>query len=203
MKTDYFEIMVRQAQCSVKAAELLEKMLRDYQPQMISKWRQQMHAIEHSGDEIRHDALRKLAREFITPIERDDLISLIQILDDVTDAIDEIVIELYMFNITVLPPRARELADMMLSCVRSLERAVEEFRHYKKSEKLMPLIIEVNSMEGAADEVYIDAMRALFTSDDNSLMAIGMKAIYDCIESCCDLCEHAADVIESTVMNNT
>ena len=103
MRTDYFGIMSRQAECSLKAAELLETILKDYQPSKVAAWREDMHHIEHSADEVRHDALKRLAREFITPIERDDLLRLIQILDDVTDAIDEVVIELYMFNVARLP----------------------------------------------------------------------------------------------------
>lgn len=203
MKTDYFEVMARQAGCSLQAAELLEEILQSYEPGRVAAWREEMHHIEHSADGVRHDALKKLSREFITPIERDDLLRLIQILDDVTDAIDEVVIELYMFSVASLPVKVRELAQVMLGCVRSLAAAVSEFRHYKKPEKLLPLLIEVNTMESTADSAYIEAVRELFLTEKDALRAIGVKAIYDSLEGCCDLCEHAADVIESAVMNNT
>ena len=203
MRTDYFAIMSQQAEYSVKAAELLERILKEYQPSKTSAWRDEMHHIEQAADEVRHDALKQLAREFITPIERDDLLRLIQILDDVTDAIDEVVIELYMFNVARLPLKVHELSDVMVRCVRSLNAAVREFPQYKKSEKLPPLLIEVNTMESEADAAYIEAVRALFVTEKEPMRAFGVKAIYDCLEECCDLCEHAADVIESTVMNNT
>lgn len=32
---------------------------------------------------------------------------------------------------------------------------------------------------------------------------MGSKAVYDSLENCCDLCEHAADVIEQIIMKNT
>lgn len=202
-KTDYFDIMQRQTRTSLEAAELLQAILADYDPEKTGEQREKMHLLEHAGDEIRHEAMKKLSRDFITPIEQDDLISLVQILDDVTDAIDEVVIELYMYNIKSLPKETKHLADMMLSCVKALSAAAVEFGNFKKSKTLMELIIDVNTMEGQADDVYIEAVRALFVSEENSMHAFGVKAIYDSLESCCDLCEHAADVMESVIMNNT
>lgn len=202
-KTDYFELMQRQTRTSLEAAELLQSILNNYDIGKLGEQRENMHQIEHQGDEIRHDAMKKLARDFITPIEQDDLISLVQILDDVTDAIDEVAIELYMYNIQSLPKEIKHLADMMLSCVKALSAAAAEFKNFKKSQSLMKLIIDVNTVESEADEVYIEAVRALFAGEENSSHAFGVKAIYDSLESCCDLCEHAADVMESVIMNNT
>ena len=28
-------------------------------------------------------------------------------------------------------------------------------------------------------------------------------AVYECLENCCDLCEHAADVIDQIIIKNT
>ncbi len=202
-KIDYFEIMARQAACSLEAAELLREILEDYQQAKLPAQREQMHHIEHRGDEIRHEAMKCLARDFITPIEQDDLLQLVQILDDVTDAIDEVAIELYMYNVEALPAETGHLATLMIQCVRALVAAVTEFRRFKKSSDLKRLLIEVNTMESRADHAYIEAVRALFVSEQNPKQAFGVKAIYDSLESCCDLCEHAADVMENVVMNNT
>ncbi len=203
MKTDYFSIMEKQVECSLKAGELLKTILDGYTLEKLTASRAEMHAIEHSADTVRHEALLKLARDFITPIERDDLLALVQILDDVTDAIDEVAIDLYMYCIDSLPLAVGGLVDVMLDCVRSLKSAVAEFRNFKKTDKLMPLLIAVNTAEGKADSVYIEAMHELFAKPFDPKRAVGIKEIYNSLELCCDLCEHAADVIENAVMNNT
>lgn len=202
-QNDYFEMMENQVVYCVKASKLLTAILGDFQPQHIALKRAEMHHIEHEADNVRHDALRKLAREFITPIERDDILQLVQIIDDVTDAIDEVVIDLYMYDVRSLPTHALGMAQLVARCVNALEAAVKELRHFKKSETLTNLLIEVNSIESEADEAYVEAMHALFSLEKDPLRAFGVKEIYDSLESCCDLCEHAADVIENTVMNNT
>ena len=95
------------------------------------------------------------------------------------------------------------MAALVTRCVKALHTAIMEFRHFKKSETLKPLLIEVNTIESEADCVYIEALRALFTSGDEPLRILGVREIYHGLETCCDLCEHAADVIENTVMKNT
>lgn len=186
-----------------KAAELLITILTDFDPSKIQENRVKMHNLEHEADEARHLILNKLSREFITPIERDDILSLVQIIDDVTDSIDEVVINLYMFNITSLPTETMDMASLVVRCVKALEDAVKELHSFKKPEKLVKLLIEVNTVESIADEVYTEAMRALFTSAADTQTIIGIREIYECLESCCDLCEHAADIIENTIMKNS
>ncbi|MDD2648640.1 MAG: DUF47 family protein [Eubacteriales bacterium] len=203
MKTDYFDIMLRQAGCARTAAEMLVKIFNDFNPEKAREYRDNMHELEHSADGIRHEALKALSRDFITPIERDDLTRLIAILDDVIDELDEVAIELYMFCTKKLTKDALVLAGLVERCVKALESAVREFRSFKKSQTLRPLIIEVNTVESEADEAYIEAMRRLFESGEDVMQVYGLKAIYQRLENCCDLCEHVADVMESTVMDNT
>ncbi|NLO86702.1 MAG: DUF47 family protein [Clostridiales bacterium] len=200
---DYFVMMENLISYGGKAAELLITILTDFDPSKIQENRVKMHNLEHEADEARHLILNKLSREFITPIERDDILSLVQIIDDVTDSIDEVVINLYMFNITSLPTETMDMASLVVRCVKALEDAVKELHSFKKPEKLVKLLIEVNTVESIADEVYTEAMRALFTSAADTQTIIGIREIYECLESCCDLCEHAADIIENTIMKNS
>lgn len=202
-KNDYFKMMEEQIALSAKAARLLNTMLADYRPEDADKNRVEMHKIEHDGDEVRHEALRRLSREFITPIERDDILQLVQIIDDVTDAIEDVAIYLYMFNVPVLPVRALSMSALVERCVDALQKAIGELHNFKRSNTLKPLLVEVNDVESEADDAYLEAVRELFVTEQAPKERYGMKAVYDSLESCCDLCERAADVIENVVMKNT
>jgi len=202
-KNDYFKMMETQVSFSLKAAELLHELLKDYKPEDADKHRVLMHRIEHDADEVRHDALNRLSREFITPIERDDILQLVQIIDDVTDAVEDVAIDLYMYNVQTLPPDTLKMSALVKRCVTALEKSLKELHNFKHSTTLRPLLVEVNDVESEADDVYLNAMRSLFTMEQPSMKMYGVKAIYDALESCCDLCERAADVIENVVMKNT
>ncbi len=202
-QNDYYELMEQLIACSVQAANLLMEIMKNYSEHHISHYRESMHKIENAADELQHDTLKKLSSEFITPIDQEDIMCLIQIIDDVTDAIDEVVIDLYMFNINKIPQDAPQLTFIMNDCVGMLQNAIGELKHFKKPEKLKKILIEVNDIEAKADEVYIEAIRKLFSSSYATNEIIGIKSIYDSLENCCDLCERASDIIEQIIMKNT
>ena len=205
MKThcDYFTMMENQVAYCVKAAEMLQDHLLHFKPTETSQRLGNMHALEHEADDVKHELLRKLSQEFITPIERDDILQLVQIIDDVTDAIDDVAIKLYMLNVQSVPPEASVLAAVVVRCTRALAAAMAELRNFKKPERLEKLVIEINNIESEADNIYIEAVHTLFCSGQTSLSALSIREIYECLETCCDLCEHAADVLENTIMRNT
>ena len=97
-KTDnfYFNNFIESAELSCEAAEMLKTVLMDFNLKKLPEQRIELHEIEHKGDNTRHELIRKLVSAFITPIERDDLTKLSQNIDDVTDAIEDILIRIYM-----------------------------------------------------------------------------------------------------------
>ena len=102
-RNDYFELVKTQVSYCVQASVLLEDILGSYATCNLEEQREHMHDIEHKADEIHHDILSSLSAEFITPIDQEDILRLVQIIDDVTDALDEVVLECHMFHIAELP----------------------------------------------------------------------------------------------------
>lgn len=202
-KNDYFKLIEDQVSCCVEAATLLEKLLCNYSDQNLAEQRDEIHQIEHKGDEVHHDILGRLSVEFITPIDQEDILHLVQILDDVTDSLDEVVLECYMFHVKTLPDGVPAFASMVRECVQKLFDAACELKNFKSPAKLRTHLVEVNTMESRADAAYVEAIHALFGSETDTRALMAGKAIYDCLEDCCDLCEHAADVIDQIIIKNT
>lgn len=203
MRNDYFELIKKQSSYCVEASDLLEEILCKYCPESINAYRSQMHKIEHTADDIHHEILKKLSTEFITPIDQEDILRLVQIIDDITDALDEVILDVYMYHIDVIPEKTAELSKIVNRCVKALYEAANELKNYRKPETLRALLVKVNDIEIEADLVYTDAIYRLFGSVTDSRTLLGAKAVYESLEHCCDLCEHAADVIEQVVIKNT
>lgn len=201
---DYFALIQSQTSYCVQASDLLEEILSRFQAAHIADYRSRMHEIENTADGVHHDILNRLSTEFITPIDQEDILRLVQIIDDITDALDEVILDVYMYCIEVIPARTVELSHIVNRCVKALNEAAGELKNFKKPEALRALLVKVNDIEIEADAVYIEAIHTLFgtsTVDGKTLM--GAKAIYEALEDCCDLCEHAADVIEQIIIKNT
>lgn len=202
-QNDYFELIQKQSAYCVEASNLLEDILCKFNADSVETYRTQMHGIEHQADEIHHDILKKLSTEFITPINQEDILRLVQIIDDITDALDEVIMDVYMYHIDVIPERTADLSRIVNQCVKALHEATAELKNFKKPEKLRGLLIKVNDIEVEADGVYMESIYALFGSDLDGKALLGAKAVYEGLENCCDLCEHAADVIEQVIIKNT
>ena len=70
------------------------------------------HEIERSADERRHDLTDKLTKAFITPIEREDIVTLSHHIDEVTDKLEEVLIRIYINNVKTIRPEALRSARL-------------------------------------------------------------------------------------------
>lgn len=201
--SQYFDDFVTMVNFSCQAAEYLQTVFQAYDPEALAQRRQEMHNIEHAEDEVKHDMMKRLAKEFITPIDREDIIQLAGELDDVTDKIDDILIRLYMYNIKTLRQEAVSFADVILRCCKALQIAMVEFPNFHKSTTLMQAIIDVNTMEEEGDALYIDAVRRLYETSTDPIEIVAWSELFERLEDCCDACEHVADALETVVMKNT
>jgi uncharacterized protein Yka (UPF0111/DUF47 family) len=203
IKNDYFQLAADQVAFCVEASELLTSILENYDPAQSADYRARMHVIENNADELHHDILTRLSKEFITPIDQEDILHLVQIVDDITDGLDEVVLECYMYHLAVLPSQAVETSKIVARCVKALHEAVKELHNFKKPDKLRALLVDVNSIEGEADAAYVNSMHQLFGSNADPVALMTSQAIYESLEDICNQCEHAADVIEQIIIKNT
>lgn len=202
-KSEYFEGFISLVDLSCQAAEYLQGVLTNFNPATLSESMVSMHEIEHKADEYKHDMMTKLAQEFVTPIEREDIIMLANEIDEVTDKIEDVLIRIYMYNITQLRPAALAFADVIVRCCHALQLAMKEFPNFHKSQTLHQAIIDVNSMEEQGDAIYIEAMRNLFVTEKDPIHVVAWSETLDKLEDCCDACERVANIMESVVMKNS
>lgn len=201
-KQDYFRTLERQSAYGVQAAQILRDFLRDFDAFRMPETVRGMHGVEQEADELRREMTGALAREFLPPIEREDLLALSMGLDDVTDAAEDTLRHLYMFNLESATPDAALLADAALSCCSALHRAVCAFRDYKKIDKLRPLLLQVHEWESKSDALYTESVRRLYCGTNDPRRLLRWTQIYGNLESCCDVCERAADLMETVMFKN-
>ncbi|NLY18168.1 MAG: DUF47 domain-containing protein [Clostridiaceae bacterium] len=200
---NYFDAFVKLVGYSCQAADLLNEIVTNFNAGKLPEKTKEMHNIEHSGDFERHGVLRKLSREFITPIEREDIMALTDSIDDVTDTIEDVVMRMYMFNIQGIREHAIKMTEIIVKCCNALKQALEEFHNFRKSKILHNLIVEVNVLEEEGDKLFTEAIRHLYVNCKDPIEVIAWDQTFSYLESCCDACEEVANVIESIIMKNT
>lgn len=200
---DYFEMLVDLIGYSCEAASLLDKTISNFRMSQIDSNVKEMHEIEHSADIKKHEMLNKLSKEFITPIERGDIIELASEIDNVTDAIEDVLVRIYMFNISVMREEALEFSNLIVRICNETSALIKEFRNFKKSSEINKIIININDLEEEGDRIYTKSIKGFYTSIMDPIRFITWKETFEYFEKCCDACEHVADGIESVMMKNS
>ena len=201
---EYFEGFVSGMESACVAAEYLENLIEHYDPEKLEEQVIEIHRIEHDADLNKHALMQRLAKEFITPIEREDIILLLQQIDNVTDFIEDVVRKMYMYNASSMRYEALEFAAIIKQCCYESRDALKELPGFQKSiQKLSDAIVKVNEFEEAGDRLYCSALRRLYTENAEPLERITWTKMFDWMEACCDACEDVMESVEMVVMKNS
>ena len=120
-----------------------------------------------------------------------------------TDAVEDVLIRVYMYNIKSIRAEALEFTQVIVNCCKTLKAALQELHNFKKSDTIHSKIIEVNHAEEVGDMLYLDAVHSLYLEEIDPILVMAWTETLDRLEKCCDNCEDVANVIESVIMKNT
>lgn len=191
----FFDLFEQQGTNIVAAARVLEELVLDYSNAKAKA--EQVKELEHAGDSLTHELVKRLNTTFITPIDREDIYALASRLDDVLDLIDAVADRLLLYRISKPTAGCVDFAKVIVKTAEATDRAVRCLRtlspYYHKH------CIEVNRLENEADRLLRDLLAALFEGVD-PIEVIKWKELYETMESVTDRCEDVVNVIEGIVL---
>ncbi len=194
----YFDLFEEQAGNIVRAADLLDRLLRGY-PDRREELTRDILICEQQGDRITHDIIRRLNETFVTPIDREDILALASGLDDMVDFIEEAADYLGLYKIEAPMEQAQRLAHVLLQCGRQIAEAMPRLRAF---EDISHFTVEVNRLENDGDRITREAMASLFEGGIDPMVVIRWKDIYDRLENAIDAAEKVAYILEGVVIKN-
>src|SRR5204862_3158016 len=118
----YFDLFEEAAGNIVRAADLLDQMLRSYPER--SELARDILICEQEGDRITHDIIRRLNETFVTPIDREDIYALASALDDIVDYTEEVADYLGLYKIEAPMEQGQRLAHVLLQATRAVAAAM-------------------------------------------------------------------------------
>ena len=115
--TYYFDSFISQCKFSCDLAARTSELLHNYKHDEIKDNLIELHGIEHAADQVQHDIMEHLIKEFIAPLEREDIVLIAQELDDLTDCIEDIMISCYKYDL-------KQVDEVMLQYIDLIKRSV-------------------------------------------------------------------------------
>ena len=180
----------------------MQECLTNYDYANIRTMLEEMHALEHAADDVKHEMSSALAKAFVTPIEREDLAQISTNIDEVADFIEEVLQKIYVNRIQSIMPEAIEFSAKIVECCEMMKEMLGELVNFKKPKKLHDMIIDLSHKEEECDQLYLEASLKAADFSTDVLTVIYWREIFDKLEKCADACEHVGDSIETIVMKN-
>ena len=195
--------MLHQSTTNIQStARKLVELMEDYNdvPAKVAE----IDALEEVGDQIIRDINAALHKAFITPLDREDIQSLTERLDDVVDDIEEAARTMLEYRVEAPTPHAVALSRIILQCADELEKAVGILHlKGKRLAEVLPHCVELNRLENEADQVTSRGVAELFSDGANTITILKWRDIYSFLEQATDRAEDAANVLEGIVLKHS
>ena len=156
--------------------------------------------IEHEGDEITHEIIRRLNTTFVTPFDREDIHHLASNLDDVLDHIEAAAEYLQLYKIDQPLLQMVSIAGILAEAANKTAKAMPRMRKMKELEEYW---VEINRLENEGDRAYRRTIAELFSGDFKAMDVLKYKEIIEEVEHGIDRLEDVANTIESIYLKHS
>ncbi|HET8869819.1 MAG TPA: DUF47 domain-containing protein [Aquabacterium sp.] len=204
---NFFELFNQHANHIVSAAKAFAELVTNYNdPVLREKYNKEVDHAEGAADTVTREVNRLLHKTFITPIDREQIHSLINTMDDVADLMQDAAETMALYDVRRMTDEIVRLTDL---CVKSCERLrtavsmLHDIGNAKTAEATLKTCEEIDQLESDADRVMRAAMSKLFREEPDVREVIKLKAIYELLETVTDKCDNVAKLIEGVILENS
>lgn len=202
-KFDYFQKFEESALAAQESAKLVNDVLNHFDAEQLYPQLEKIHALEHRADNVKHEIHTYLSKDFLPPIEIEDIAALAECLDDISDYLEDILLTLYSFNITSIHPQALEFSTLILRSIDEVVKVTKELSNFKKSAALKEYTIQINQYENEGDKLFVTAVRDLYANESDPITIIKWTRMFEYLEKCCDAMEDVADTVDGIILKNS
>lgn len=159
---------------------------------------------EHKGDKIQNTIFTELNDTFITPFDREDIISLAGTMDSVIDMINSSAKRIMLYSPKSLPESARVLASFLQEAAANIKSAIVNLPNLKsKTDDIRRACDQLNILESKADDVYEHFIIDLFENEKDAIEVIKLKDILHEMERASDSAETVGKILKTIIIKYT
>ncbi len=204
---NFFDLFNQHADRIVEAARAFSQLVANYSdPHLREQYNRDVDNAERAADRVTHEVNRALHRTFITPLDRDQIHTLINTMDDVADLIQDSAETMALYDLRSVNEEITRLTDLSVKCCERVKDAVAligKLADGPTAEAALKTCEEIDRLESDADRVMRSAMSKLFREEPDVREVLKLKAIYELLETITDKCEDVANVIEGIILEHS
>ena len=194
----FYDLLAELSDNTSEASELLIKLISTWEN--IGDYASKIHLLEHKCDDLTHRVINELNETFITPIDREDLYSFVNSLDNVIDCIDVIASRINLYKVKKpieFGPQLSEILDLQIKIITDILHKFEE-----DDKNINRKLMTIREYESQGDNVFREAISNLFENEKHVIELIKKKEIIELMEKAIDRCQTVTIVIEGILIKN-
>ena len=203
---NFFELFNQHAERIVEAARAFANLVANYSDTHLrEKYNREVDNAEHAADRVTQEVNRLIHTTFITPIDREQIHALINLMDDVADLIQDTAETMALYDVKHMTDEITRLTDLSVRCCERVQDVVKLLARIGDpavAEASLKTCEEIDRLESDADRVMRSAMSRLFRDETDLKQVFKLRSVYLLLEEITDRCEDVANIIEGIVLEH-
>jgi uncharacterized protein len=204
---NFFELFNEHGTRIGEGAKAFLSMVQNYSDDSLrAKYAADVDGAERAADKVTAEVNRELHRTFITPLDREQIRSLINAMDDILDLLQDSSEVMSLYDLRQINDDIVRLTEISVRCCERVQQVVTLLPRLKDAqvaESALKTCEEIDRLESDADRVMRSAMSRLFREEPDTRELIKVKAVIEHLESISDRCEDVANLVEGIVLENS
>ena len=130
---NYYDEFINMSKYAIDISKAFKMLIESYNYDSTKEQGKAVHEKEQEADKNQHKILNYLIKDFVPPIEREDIISITRRLDDVIDNVDEVMIDLDILTVRNLRPDITKYVELMEVATNKMMELLVSFKGMKIS----------------------------------------------------------------------
>lgn len=191
-----FVLFKESARVVVRGGEILQSVVDDYTELDLKMAK--LTAMEHEGDRIIQELVRRLNTSFILPFDREDAFRLVQKLSTTLDYITGIIDRMILYKAGQPDDKVKEMVQVLIETLKWQDQAFNLLDRVEKNKKeIFECCEQIRQLERKQDTLYRNGLAALFEKEEDPIAIIKWREVYEHIEMAEDYIEDLSELIRN------
>ncbi|WP_054694818.1 DUF47 domain-containing protein [Syntrophomonas palmitatica] len=191
---ELFLLFKETAAVVVRGGDILKNVVDDYTDLDVKMAK--LTAMEHEGDRIIQELVRRLNTSFILPFDREDAFQLVQKLAATLDYITGIIDRMILYKAGEPDDKVKEMVEVLYQSLVLQEKALNMLDRVESNKKaIIDCCSQINKLEKEQDTLYRTGLAYLFDNENDPVSIIKWREVYEHIEMAQDYVEDVGELI--------
>jgi uncharacterized protein len=195
----FFRLMEGSAEEARASIQALGRLLKHPDGQGLEAFAE----IRRKDKRLTQELSEHLCRTFVTPLEREDIEALSNVLYKIPKTVEKFGERLLLAPQHVKGWNISQQMSMLERAGETVVLLVKELRQGVNLEKVKKQNDELQHIEGEADKLMVGSLHELYTGDHSAVRVIILKDLYELLEKIFDRCRDAGNVVFQIVLKHS